>query len=273
MERSFVVGEIAAAVSRLATALADTVVAVSDGVAEYLTTEQHVPPSKIHVIRNGFDFERLTEDRPSRSLLRAQLGWQRDHVVIGSLAVLKPRKGLTYLIQAARTVLELHPHARFFIAGEGPARSTLEAHIARLCLRHRVHLLGQRNDPLALLEASDIFVLPSLFEGLPRALLEAMALAKPVVATDIGGSREVVRHEETGLIVAPRDAEALAQSLSRLVASPRDRRAYGEAGRRAAAREFSARRVALAHEAVYDALNKKGSASGAVRSSGRATRR
>jgi len=269
MERSFVVGKTAAGASRLATTLADTVVAVSAGVADYLITEQRVPSSKIHVIRNGFDFGQLTENRPSRSTLRAQFGWQRHDVVIGTLAVLKPRKGLAYLVQAARTVLEVYPHARFFIAGEGPDRSTLEAQIAHLGLREHVRLLGQRDDPLALLEAADIFVLPSLFEGLPRSLLEAMALAKPVVVTDIGGSREVVRHEETGLIVPPRNPGSLAQSLSRLVASPEERRAYGEAGRLAIDQKFSARRTALAHEAVYGTLEQRKKSSSEVRPSGR----
>ena len=257
MEHSFLVGRLAALVSRLALALADAVVAVSAGVAEYLTGDQHVPASKIHVIRNGFDFERLTGVRANRDTIRAELGWHAGDVVVGTLAILKPRKGLTYLIQAASLVLSAHPRARFFIAGEGPDREALKAEIVRLGLEERVHLLGQRSDPLALLDLADIYVLPSLFEGLPRSLLEAMAFAKPVVVTDIGGSREVVQHQVSGLIVAPRDATGLAEAISLLVASPDLRRDYGEAGRRAVEQQFDARQTAMAHEVVYNLIGHK----------------
>lgn len=254
MEHSVLVGRLAAAASRFAVGLADSLVAVSEGVAHYLTSDQRVPAAKIHVIRNGFDFERLTEARASRDGLLGEFGWEAGDVVVGTLAILKPRKGLTYLVQAARDVLSAHPRARFFIAGEGPERQALEAEIARLGLEKRVLLLGQRRDPLALLDLADVYVLPSLFEGLPRSLLEAMAFGKPVVVTDIGGSREVVEHQESGLIVAPRDATGLAGAISRLVASPDIRREYGAAGRRAVERQFDARRTATAHEVVYDLL-------------------
>jgi len=251
MEYPFLVGRLAAAASWFATTLADTVVAVSDGVAEYLVREHGVPPSKIHVIHNGFDFERLNSGRTNRAALRAELGWQDDDVVMGTLAVLKPRKGLRYLIQAAHSVLATHPRARFFVAGEGPQRAALEAEVLRLGIQGRFQLLGQRDDPLALLEAADIFVLPSQYEGLPRSLLEAMAVGNAVVVTDIGGNREVVRHEVSGLIAPPRDAARLGHAISRLVASPELRRACGAAARLTVREQFDARRTAAAHETVY----------------------
>lgn len=251
MEYSFVVGRLATVASWMALRLADAVVAVSGGVADYLAVERRVPTEKIHVIRNGFDFERLVGHADGRAAVRAEFGWRDEDTVVGALAMLKARKGLSYLIQAAHQVVSASARVHFFIAGQGPDRTALEAEIARLGLQDRVHLLGQRGDALSLLEAADIFVLPSLFEGLPRSLLEAMALAKPVVVTDIGGSREVVRHRETGLIVDPRDASGLAGAIGRLIDSLALRQEYGEAGRRSVQERFDARRTAEAHEAVY----------------------
>ena len=120
-----------------------------------------------------------------------------------------------------------------------------------LGIQDRFHLLGQRNDPLALLGAADIYVLPSLFEGLPRSLLEAMAMRKAVVVTDIGGSREVVRDGVSGFVVPPRDVVSLAGAISRLAGSQALRIACGDAGERTIRQQFDARRTAAAHETIY----------------------
>ncbi len=257
MEHPYLVGKLAVAASRFATAVADAVVAVSAGVGHYLVDEERVPPSKVHVIPNGFDFDRLLECNGERSTVRAALRWQADDIVVGTLAILKPRKGLLDLVHAAGRALVTNPCLRFFIAGEGPERPALEAEIERLGISERFHLLGYRRDPLALLEAADVYVLPSLFEGLSRSLLEAMSLRKPVVVTDISGSRDVVCHEVSGLIVPPGDASRLAAEIVRLAKSPELRRDYGAAGRRAIEEQFDGRRNAQAHELVYRLLLEK----------------
>lgn len=251
-EHPGLIGRVAARLSRISTRLSHRVIAVSDGVAEYLVTAHGVPRDKVSVVRNGFDFARLADDVGDRAAVRARMGWRDDEIVIGTLAILKARKGLSYLVEAARAVVDAHPAARFFIAGDGPDRPMLEAEIERLGLDGRVMLLGHRSDPLALLHASDIYALPSLFEGLPRSLLEAMALGKPVVVTDIGGSREVVAHEESGFVVPPRDAARLARALSALVASAELRLAFGRAGRLVIEAQFDARGTAAAHERIYN---------------------
>lgn len=250
MEHPFPMGTLAAAASRFATGLSDCVVAVSDGVRAYLE-QAHVPADKIRLIHNGFDFERLANDGAGRAAVRAAQGWSEDDIVIGTLAVLKERKGLRYLPEAAKLVLASHPSARFFVAGEGPGRAALEAAVEGLGIQDRFHLLGQRSDPLALLGAADIYVLPSLFEGLPRSLLEAMAMRKAVVVTDIGGSREVVRDGVSGFVVPPRDVVSLAGAISRLAGSQALRIACGDAGERTIRQQFDARRTAAAHETIY----------------------
>jgi glycosyltransferase involved in cell wall biosynthesis len=157
-------------------------------------------------------------------------------------------------VRAAADVIAAIPAARFFIAGEGPERETLEAEIARLRIGGRFHLLGYRRDALSLVESADVYALPSLYEGLPRSVLEAMSLGKAVVVTDIGGSREVVRHRISGLVVAPANPRELAAALCELAADPQLRATYAAAGRRAIEQEFSAQRNARAHEAVYHRL-------------------
>ena len=128
------------------------------------------------------------------------------------------------------------------IVGDGPERGALETRIAQLGLGDRVHLLGFRTDIPELLAGCDLFVLPSLFEGLPLSILEAMAAGKAVVATAIGGNDEAVVDGVTGLLVPPADPEALADALRTLLREPERRRRLGEAGRRRAEAESRPRR-------------------------------
>jgi glycosyltransferase involved in cell wall biosynthesis len=117
------------------------------------------------------------------------------------------------LLEAAALV----PHAIFVLAGDGPERPALEAQARSLGIEGRVRFLGHRTDIPQLLAVSDLFVLPSLYEGLPLSVLEAMAAGKPVIATQIGGTSEVVTDGETGLLVKPRDSNALAAAIQRLL--------------------------------------------------------
>jgi len=167
-----------------------------------------------------------------------------------TVARLDPQKGLHDLVAAAALV----PEARVMVVGEGPERRALETRIAHLGLGDRVHLLGFRSDVPDLLAGSDLFVLPSLFEGLPLSILEAMAAGKPVVATAIGGNDEAVVDGATGLLVPPGDPRALADAIRALLRDPERRRRLGEAGRRRAEAEFSAPAMVRRVAAVYDEL-------------------
>jgi glycosyltransferase involved in cell wall biosynthesis len=144
--------------------------------------------------------------------VRAEL-MPEDGVLIGSVGRLDDQKGYEYFVRAARRVAEVHPRARFAIAGDGPRRFALEKLIADLGLQGCFRLCGFRNDVTSFIAALDLFVSSSRWEGLPLVLLEALLLGKPVVVTDVGGNREVVRPGRTGLIVPPGDAEALAAAI------------------------------------------------------------
>ncbi|HEV2238907.1 MAG TPA: glycosyltransferase, partial [Ktedonobacterales bacterium] len=154
---------------------------------------------------------------------RRALGVPEDALIIGTVARLIAQKGLRYLFAALPQVLSQVPQAHVVVVGDGPLRPALEAQCAALGIAERVHFLGAHAEPWRLLAASDVIALPSLFEGLPLTALEALAAERPVVATDLGGTAEVVIPGRTGLLVPPRDAPALAAALVRLGTQPDER--------------------------------------------------
>ena len=253
-EQSFPAAQGAMLLSKLSTSLADTLIAVSEGVRSHLVDVQHISPNRVQVIPNGVDMERLSMQRPHPSILRQDLGLSPNDVLVGTLAILKTRKGLTYLIEAAQMVLARHPQTVFLLAGDGPDYPHILQQVKNAGLENRFQLLGYRSDALAILDVLDLYVQPSLFEGLPRSILEAMALGKPVVATDIGGSREAVEHRKTGLLVPAKDSTALGEAIGQLVSSSSLRKSMGEAGKHRIQSRFNARINAKAHETLYREL-------------------
>ena len=232
--------------------------AVAAGVDRYVAVARHLrdrlalgiglPERKLRVVANGIDPAPFT--RAPDAALRSQLLTGVDRPLVFTAARLAPQKGLDVLLAAAALV----PEAVFAIAGDGPERTALETRAAALGVAERVRFLGARDDVPALLAACDLFVLPSHYEGLPLSLLEAMAAAKPVVATRIGGPDEVVANGETGILVPPGDAAALASAIWALLAQPERARRSGEAGRERLRAHFSVRTMIDGVTAVYEEL-------------------
>lgn len=200
--------------------------------------------SRISVVYTGIEPGRFAPDVDARRVTRQELGWTEEEVVVGTIGRLMPDKGLMFLLDAAAAIVGTFPRVHFLIVGEGPQRAELERRIRGLNLADRVRLTGFREDVPRLLQTMDVFVLASLAEALPIALLEAMAAARPVVATDVGGVREAVVDGETGFIVPPRDAEALARATLSLLCDAERRRAMGERGRARVASTFTLERNA-----------------------------
>jgi glycosyltransferase involved in cell wall biosynthesis len=231
---------------RLVLGLYRRIIAVSEEVKRRYAAELGVPPRTLAVVRNAI---RVTPAAPTRNApLRAALVDGRPDFVVLTPARLHPQKGHTYLLQAAVQV----PGATFVLAGDGPLRGELEAEAHNLGVAGRCVFLGQRDDVPALLAAADLFVLPSLFEGLPVSVLEAMAAERPVVATAIGGTDEAITSEESGLLVPPRDPAALASAIRRLQADPPFARGLAAAARARVEREFSSEATARNVMRVYD---------------------
>ena len=187
----------------------DAVVLVSE--ADLACARRHglASPQKLILIRNGVDPSALKPAaRPT--VLRKSLGLEPGRPVVGTVARLHRQKGIPYFLRAADLVRKSHSGAVFIIVGGGPWETKLKAEAARLGLAENVLFLGERAEAAALLSLFDIFVLPSLWEGLPYVLVEAAVLGKPIVATNIDGVREVVRDGENGLLVPAADPASLA---------------------------------------------------------------
>jgi glycosyltransferase involved in cell wall biosynthesis len=175
--------------------------------------------------------------------------------VVGCVADLRPQKGLQHLVGAARVVLRQRPRTTFVLVGSGEMRPELEALIESHGIADNFKLVGAARPAWEYYARMDLFVLPSLWEGMPYALLEAMAMRRAVVATDVDGSREVVRDGETGLLVPPADEGALAAAILRLLEDEPLRAALGERGRRAVERDYLIGRRIRGLEAIYETLH------------------
>jgi glycosyltransferase involved in cell wall biosynthesis len=232
---------------RLIAASVGRYIAVSRDIAQQVEQRLRWPTDKITVIHNGVQVDRF-RDRTDPALRAMLSGGGR--LVLLTIARLDVQKGHDVLLRAAAQV----PGAHFVFAGEGPERAALEAQASTLGLRDRVLFLGHRTDVPELLAAADIFVLPSLYEGSSLAILEAMAAAKPIVATAIGGTDELIVDGRSGLLVPPADPQALAGALSQLLSSPELRVRLAEEARRRVEERFSASTMAARVSSVYDDL-------------------
>jgi glycosyltransferase involved in cell wall biosynthesis len=186
--------------------------------------------------------------------LRESLGIGADEDVVISVGRLSPEKGHRSLIAAAREVAAARPRSRFVLVGAGPLRAELEEAVKAERLGSRVLFLGERRDVRELLAASDLFVLPSLKEGLPIALLEAMACRKPVIAAPVGEIPTVVVHGVSGLLIDPADTSALAGSIIRLLGRREEAAALADAGYKRVRDDFSAAAMVGRYLDLYRAV-------------------
>ena len=213
--------------------------------------EDGIDADRIEVIYEGIDLHRFDAEPPAK--IHAEL-WLPTHApVVGSVSALTQEKGHKHLIDAAALVVREVPDARFVVLGEGDLRPALERQIHELHLEKHVFLPGFRADVLAFIKSFDLFVMPSLAEGLGTSLLDAMAAAKATVASDTGGIPEAVSHGETGLLVPPRDHQALADAIVELLKDPRRRERMGYEGLERVKRIFSAERMVEKTLDVYRA--------------------
>jgi glycosyltransferase involved in cell wall biosynthesis len=219
--------------------------AVSDRVAQRLLAFG-VPAEKIRTIANGIDVKAFERAQPL-PLLNAE-----GSKVVGVVARLDLQKGFEYLLRAARELCKTFSGLKIVIAGEGPDREKIEEMIQQYGLQPSVILAGQQSNMPAVYAAMDIFVLPSLNEGLPMTVLEAMAASRPVIATRVGAIPNVINDGENGLLVDPRDSEGLRSAIASLLNDPERCRRLGVQAHTWVGRNYTAEAMALKYREMYE---------------------
>jgi glycosyltransferase involved in cell wall biosynthesis/protein-tyrosine-phosphatase len=231
---------------------ADRIIAVSRHLAQSLQASGYKPGTVVS-IHNGVELRKVRAERKGHEV-RQELGIGQGRPLIGTVGRLSPVKGHADFLRAARLILRVERAARFLIVGDGPLRGELAGLARQLQIDHACTFVGTRSDVADLVAAMDIFVLPSLDEGIPMALLEAMALGKPVVATAVGGVPEVVTDHVNGVLVRPRDAHALSEACLGLVREPGWAETVGARARRLVEDAFSHEQSGLQLVGAYRAL-------------------
>lgn len=205
-------------------------------------------------IYNGIDIERFSKTTKDRNTIRNELNIPVDAVVCVTVGRLVPVKGQADLIEAFQKVTQKHPNAHLIIVGEGELHASLLEQTKACDLTNCIHFLGWRSDVADLLGASDIFVLPSLNEGLGLVLIEAMAQKLPAIATDVGGVPEVVVDGQTGILVTAQSPNHLSDKINLLISDPELRHKMGQAGYQRALAQFSIQSTVSKTENIYDQL-------------------
>ena len=235
----------------------DIALAVSRSTADFLIKARQLPPDKVKVVYLGVPMEEFSRLRgPSEvAAARAELGVSADEFLIGSVTRLHESKGNSFLVDAARLVLDQRPQAKFLVVGEGPLQPELEAQARRLGLGDRFIFTGFAKDVARVVSAFDISVFPSLWEGTPLTVFEALAMGKAIIATDADGLVDVLTHEEDALIVPKRNAEALADAIVRLMHAPLTRQRLSNAAR-VTAKQYDIATFVSKMERLYDLLHR-----------------
>jgi len=213
----------------------DCIVAISESISQQLQVGR-IPASRIRTVYEGMDLGLY----PKRHMDYGQI----DHrpFVIGTIAHLSAEKGLQHLVEAAALVPDVHSRLRFVIVGDGKCRESLENQVHERGLEECFQFVVFQNQVKAYLNSFDLFVLPSLSEGLSSAILNAMASSLPVIATEVGGIPELIIHGENGLLVPPADAIALSHAIQHLIEHPDEAARMGRMGRRRMEEKFTLQR-------------------------------
>jgi glycosyltransferase involved in cell wall biosynthesis len=232
----------------------DVFIAASELIAAVLR-DDGIPADRIEVVRDGVNVRAI--ERHALVDAHAAFWLPAGAPLVGNVAALAPHKGQRHLVAAAARVIREVPDARVLIIGEGELRDALARQIKDLGLERHVFLTGFRTDVLGLIKSFDVFVMSSITEGLGSAILEAMALGRPVLATRAGGIPEAVDDGVTGLLVPPHDEAALAAGIVKLLRDPALRNRFGAAGRARVERDFSVDRLVQGTARVYEARRRE----------------
>lgn len=230
------------------------IITVSSALKDDLVRNYKIPEGKIIPIYNGIDVDRYMKIQNKKEI-KLRYGLNPDAPVIGTIARMAPQKGLEYLVKAVPLICE-NRDARIIIAGDGPDMSRLKELSVSLKISDRIVFTGYIDNIPEFLSCLDIFVVPSIAEGLSITTIEAMTAGLPVVASNTGGLPELVKHGETGLLVEPRNPKSIADAVEKLLIDPCKREMMGRSGRNTAAIQFSSKTMINRTCEVYSEILK-----------------
>lgn len=231
--------------------LCHRLVAVSEQVKEIAIREEGVKPEKILVILNGIE-PLAPPDESVLQRLRKEIGINPDDFVYLTISRLTIQKGHTFLLEAIPSVLSSYPDSSIFLfVGDGHQKGILEEKVNRLGLSGKVFLIGTRKEIPEFLSLADVFVLPSLWEGMPLALLEAMSVGLPVVATRVEGVSTLIEDGKNGILVSPENTEALAKALIDIRSNPDSRSSFGQLNLELVRKEYSNEKMCAVYELLF----------------------
>lgn len=238
--------------------ICQVMVCVSSQLKENVIKMERVDPDRLVVIENGVDIEAIESNKADRrKRLRNDLGLSLKELLLIAVGRLTIEKGHTYLLDAFSQIAFAYPDARLAFVGEGPLRANLETQAKKLRISEKVFFLGIRDDVTELLLCADVYVQPSLSEGLSLALLEALGVGLPVVATQISGFTAVVEHEKSALLVPPGEADYLAVAVKRLINDDNLRNRIAHAGNELVKKRYSAAAMHRSYEQLIQKLLSK----------------
>lgn len=215
-------------------------------------------PARYTTIYSGFYIDKFYRDSEDLDDFRTEefkkLGISRSDVIIGTVSRLEPRKGHTYLFQAVDRMIREITNVKLLVSGEGSYRENLEKEVERLKLKEKIYFLGFRSDIPQIITLFDIFVLTSLWEGLPRVLVQAALLGKPIVTFDVEGAWEIVKDGVNGFIVPPKDIELLTQKLLFLAKDLTNTRQMGLKGKKIVGHDWDVENMVSKTKKVYEDL-------------------
>jgi len=226
------------------------VVPVSEKLREKLISSR-IPNWKIRLIHNGIDLHRFDPSSAQRGA-REKWGIKESAFVVGNVGRLSREKGQTYLLEAMKDIIKTHPEAIVIIVGDGLLKEELIFWTKNNGLKDYVIFTGNQDNTVPLYAMMDAFILPSLTEGIPLTLLEAMAMGKPVVATPVGGVPEIIKDSVNGVLVKPKDSHALAVALSGLIENPELRNMLSQTARKTVQEDFSVETMCEKYVRLYD---------------------
>ncbi len=240
-------------VERLLSFITDRVICISDMVNRFAKETQRINPNKLVTIHNGIDNIRIVSGKGT-SDLRKELGIPINHSIICIIAHMEEHKGLKYLLKSASLLLESKSNISFLLVGDGALTGELKKLCIYLKIEKNVIFAGERSDIPEILSLTDIFVLPSLREGLGLAILEAMACGKPVIATNVGGIPEIVKNGVSGILVSPGDPEALQTAIKELLDDKEMQKKMGYEGKKICEMNFNSGTMVDKVEELYSTL-------------------